>query len=401
MKVTLRDHNEDGNSNDSNDENTGGGGNDADMDNKANDKVLSDLIKSARGSKLMLKIMKNILEYDKEEEEEEMEVEVENDENQKLIIMIMKKAILQLIKAVKDVKKEGTKAKLRKDMKQYDKDIAAAIKKIYPKYEHLVNLGDDVYMDNEKVGDKGFYSILALFNYATLKEVTRAFSDDSKHNFRLRGEKSKMDPLQSECLRMALQSMPRAYINAVREQLGIEYEPSNVFASSIAMLDPKCICFDPDDKSEAAYNEAVNTVAENILLSEEMLDAIMYIKFLHFVLDHELDQVESDVDKLIPLPVLVLSRYTYKNWFDLTTEYGVVLRVKIDGSMWHPEFVLRGFTNGCSPAEMENKNEVCAKFFSMAPEVLKVLSNIPLVKQAVKESDHPDLLTFNDDRAFG
>jgi len=176
---------------------------------------------------------------------------------------------------------EGFNGKFTKEdfsgiMIKYDKDIA-------------VELRNNGYEANMGCGPMEDASGLAALNYATLKEILRAFKGLEEHM--KRGVESKMDPAVSPCLTMVVQTIARAYVNSVREELGLDYEKCELVLKRVLLLDMVGVPFDNEDKTSKTYYTNVKKIATDVgLQSQSRLFAICYIKFLMQVIYHRIKQ---------------------------------------------------------------------------------------------------------------
>jgi len=292
-----------------------------------------------------------------------------------------------LINVIEGYNGNINKESFRRIMIKYDKDIAVELRK--KGYE--ANMG---------CGPMEDASGLAALNYATLKEILRAFKDvedDQK-----RGVESKMDPAVSPCLIMVVQTIARAYVNSVREELGLDYEKCELVLKRVLLLDMVGVPFDNEDKTSKTYYTNVQKIATNLgLQSQSRLFAICYIKFLMQVIYHRIKQGDDPS----PFPVMSLSSYTRKHWFgkhDKKTQLLIemapadddmapddddmlLMLVEDSGNIGHPEFFMRKGPRGQSQEWRDNQNGNINQFYSALQEVIDLLASSEEVMDAMNE----------------
>jgi len=259
-------------------------------------------------------------------------------------------------------------------MLKFDEKIQEAVESLRKSYKKLVNMGD---------GAIRGASAMALLNYATTKEEKRAWDSGQQKRSTRRGQRSLMDPKASECLRMVVQTFARASLNAFRTTYGLEIIDSNLFCTSIILLDMCFIAFDNPGNTESGYKKQVETIANNLHLGECAADlkaklegdlglakrvlvfAVSSIKFMFHALHY---QAEKGVNHK-PLPFIVFSSYPDKYWFK--GRLGDVARSLIHkmGTMYHPDFCLRKFGRALSADTIKGVNKILFKFYSQVKEV--------------------------------
>jgi len=330
---------------------------DMNVDNEPTDKaILEQLVTDCAGGVLMLIPLEYVRGY--------------NGNNQ--LMLAMKWGVEQLI----NIKRNPSTSveEIETAMLKFDEKIQEAVESLRKSYKKLVNMGD---------GAIRGASAMALLNYATTKEEKRAWNSGNQELSTRRGKRSLMDPKASECLRMVVQTFARASLNAFRTTYGLEIIDSNLFCTSIILLDMCFIAFDNPGNTKAGYNKQVEKIADNLCLEEcatalkaklggnlrlakrVLVFAVNSIKYLFHALHYRADKGVSHK----PLPFIVFSSYPDKYWFNGNLGDVACSLIHKMGTMYHPDFCLRKFGRALSADTIKGVNKILFKFYSQVKEV--------------------------------